>query len=353
MLNLHKKLLSEGVDSYVFWGRRHETRNERERCIASPVEVAYHGCCVRLTDRMGFYSKRDTERLLRALDEIHPDIVHLHNIHGYYINIDMLFSWLKSHGCMVRWTLHDCWAFTGHCAYFTYVGCTQWRTQCGEEQKCPQLKTYPLTFNSHNCADNFRKKRRIFTSIPTDRMTLITPSEWLRDLVKDSFLGMYPIEVRHNTIDSTLFKPSASDFRQEHGIDDRFMILGVASPWTERKGLSQFIRLCEVLDFNSTAVVIVGLSKEQIRALPDGVVGLPRTSSVEELVKIYSAADVFFNPTLEDNYPTVNLEAEACGIPVVTYNTGGCCETIALERSVAVDGFDEALEAIQKMIVEK
>lgn len=353
MLNLHKELLSQGVDSYVFWGRRHKTLSDRECCIASPAGVALHGGRVRLTDRMGFYSRRDTARLLRRLDEIDPDIVHLHNIHGYYINVEMLFCWLKSHKCKVRWTLHDCWPFTGHCAYFTYVGCNQWRTECGKRQKCPQLDTYPSTLNTSNCVKNYRDKKRIFTSIPTERMTLITPSKWLKDLVEKSFLGAYPVEVIHNTVDTTVFNPSPSDFRSKYGIEGRFMILGVASPWTERKGLSQFIRLWEEIDSKSFAVVIVGLSKKQIEALPDGLLGLPRTSSAEELAKIYSAADVFFNPTLEDNFPTVNLEAEACGVPVVTYDTGGCSETIVLERSVVVNGFDEAVEAIQNLMLEK
>lgn len=177
-------------------------------------------------------------------------------------------------------------------------------------------------------------------------MTLVTPSCWLAGLVGESFLSGYPVEVRHNEIDRTVFRPTPSDFRERHGIGDRFMVLGVASPWTERKGLSDFVRLARELDPARYAIVLVGLSRKQIKALPDGVIALGRTESAGELAAAYTAADVLFNPTREDNYPTVNLEAEACGTPVVTYDTGGCRETVRLAASVVVSDYKEAFYAI-------
>ena len=353
MRGLHKKLLSRGVDSYCFWGRRHETVDDRMQCCATKPEVYLHGAMTRLTDRMGFYSKRDTARLLKRLDEIDPDVVHLHNIHGYYVNMEMLFGWLSEHRCQVRWTLHDCWAFTGHCAHFTYVKCAQWRSHCAYSETCPQLDTYPKTMCKSNCVRNFEDKRRIFTSVPPERLTLITPSRWLADLVSRSFLAKYPVEVRHNTVDTSVFKPTPSDFRERYGIGNRFMVLGVASPWTERKGLGDFVRLAEDLDSERFAIVLVGLSERQIKSLPEGVIGLTRTDSPQELAGIYSTADALFNPTVEDNYPTVNLEAEACGTPVLTYDTGGCRETISLRYSACVKGFDEALAGISKGLRQK
>lgn len=416
MRNLHHELTERGVDSYIFWGRRHNTISDHEQCCASKAGYLSHGVKTRLYDRMGFYSKRDTAKLLKRLDEIDPDVVHLHNIHGYYMNIEMLFSWLASHRCQVRWTLHDCWALTGHCAY----------SKC-----CPQLDTYPKTISKTNCSRNYEDKKRIFTSVPTERMTLITPSQWLADLVGKSFLKDYPVEVRYNAIDTDIFKPTPSDFRERYGIGDRFMVLGVASPWTERKGLSDFVRLAEKLSTENYAIVLVGLSEKQIRRLSRQLIALPKTESPEKLAEAYSAADVFvhpgveetfgmtvaeaqvcgtpvvvasgsacaeiaepsaaitvpadmstlkativkmarggvavlmprtdsaaqlaaiysaanafFNPTVEDNYPTVNLEAEACGTPVVTYDTGGCAETITSRSSTAVDGLDEGLRAL-------
>ena len=342
MRNLHQGLVERGVDSYIFWGRRHETTNDHEQCCATRPGYLFHGAMTRLTDRMGFYSKRDTTRLLARLDEIDPDVVHLHNVHGYYVNVKMLFAWLASHRCQVRWTLHDCWAFTGHCAYFTYVKCAQWKTHCAYFDKCPQLNTYPKTVCKTSCARNFEDKRRAFTSVPPERMTLVTPSRWLAGLVGESFLRDYPVEVRHNTIDKSIFKPTPSDFRERYGIGNRFMILGVASPWTERKGLGDFVRLAGELDPDRYAIVLVGLSKQQIKRLPVGVIGLERTSSPQELAAIYTTADIFFNPTVEDNFPTVNLEAEACGTPVVTYDSGGSGETIHAPLSRVVSTFEEA-----------
>lgn len=347
MRGLHAQLSNCGVDSYCFWGRRHATIDGHMQCCATKPEVYLHGAMTRLRDRMGFYSKRDTVRLLKRLDEIDPDVVHLHNIHGYYVNIEMLFAWLAAHRCQVRWTLHDCWALTGHCAHFTYVKCAQWMTHCAYSESCPQPDAYPKTICKSNCARNFEDKRRIFTSVPPERMTLICPSQWLADLVAKSFLKGYPVEVRHNTIDKAVFKPTPSDFRERYGIGDRFMILGVASPWTERKGLGDFVRLAGELDSDRYAIVLVGLSAKQIKSLPEEIIGLTRTDSPQELAGIYTTADVFFNPTVEDNYPTVNLEAEACGTPVITYDTGGCRETIADVRSHVVEGYSQAVELLK------
>lgn len=334
MRNLHRGLSERGVDSYIFWGRRHKTENEHEQCCATKMGYLSHGIKTRLFDRMGFYSKRDTARLLRMLEEIDPDVVHLHNVHGYWINIEMLFGWLASHHCQVLWTLHDCWALTGHCAYFTYARCTQWMTHCACSEKCPQLGTYPKTICISNCTRNYKDKKRIFTSVPPERMTLISPSHWLEGLIKQSFLKEYPVKVRHNTVDKAVFKPTPSDFRVRYGIGNRIMILGVASPWTERKGLGDFVRLASELNSDRYAIVLVGLTKKQIKTIPEGIIGIERTSSPQELAGIYTSADIFFNPTIEDNFPTVNLEAEACGTKVITYDTGGCSETIKLSKSM-------------------
>lgn len=342
MMKEHNELLAKGEESYAFWGRGRKPQNDHEMKFARDAEVYLDVLQTRLDGRAGFHSRAATKRLLRRLDVIKPDIVHLHNLHGYYVNIGMLFDWLAERDCKVEWTLHDCWSFTGHCAYFTYVKCAQWRSHCAYSEKCPQLNTYPQTFCKTSCSRNFEDKRRLFTGIPPERMKLISPSHWLEGLVKQSFLKGYEVVVRHNEIDRTVFKPTPSDFRERYGIGDRFMILGVASPWTERKGLSDFIRLARDLDGEKYAVVLVGLSKKQIEELPRGVVGLTRTDSRRELAEIYSAADVFFNPTLEDNYPTVNLEAEACGTPVVTYDTGGCAEAIRLSESAVISGFEDS-----------
>ena len=352
MMKEHRELLAEGEDSHAFWGRGRAAEDAAHECrFATDWEVRLDALQTRLDGRAGFHSKAAARRLLQRLDDIGPDVVHLHNLHGYYVNVEMLFGWLAAHDCRVEWTLHDCWAFMGHCAHFTYVKCAQWKTHCAYSRPCPQLGTYPKTRSKASCAWNFDQKKRLFNLLPPERTRLITPSHWLEGLVKESFLSKYPVEVRHNTVDTSVFKPTPSDFRERYGIGDRFMILGVASPWTERKGLPDFVRLAGELDSERYAVVLVGLSEKQIKQLPGGILGLPRTDSPQELAAIYTAADVFFNPTLEDNYPTVNLEAEACGAPVVTYDTGGCRETVQQESSRVVAGYEGAFEQCTMRII--
>lgn len=350
MMKEHRELLAAGGESYAFWGRGREAKKPNEMKFPSDAEVKLDVLQTRIDGRAGFHSKNATKRLLARLDEIKPDVVHLHNLHGYYVNVEMLFEWLAKHDCNVEWTLHDCWSFTGHCAHFIYAKCAQWQSHCAYGEPCSQLHTYPKTFSKASCAWNFDAKKRVFNLVPTSRMKLITPSQWLADLVGESFLKGYSIEVRHNTIDTSVFKPTPSDFRERYGIGDRFMILGVASPWTERKGLSDFIRLAGALDSEKHVIVLVGLSEKQIKELPKGIVGLTRTDSREELAGIYSTANVFFNPTTEDNFPTVNLEAEACGTSVVTYGTGGCSETVKCEGSHVVNGYEDAIQILKERL---
>lgn len=372
--------------------------------IGTAMDVKLHGVLTRIFDAHGFGSKKATKNFLEWAEEYKPDLLWLHNIHGYYINIEMLFSWIKKHPEMeVKWTLHDCWAFTGHCAYFTMANCDKWKTHC---EQCPQREKYPTSKGFDNSKRNFRRKRSAFTGVRN--MTLITPSQWLSNLVKQSYLSEYPVEVLYNKIDKTVFKPTPSEFRKRYGLENKKVILGVASTWDERKGLDDFIELAKMLD-DSYAIVLVGLSKEQINGMnekfvdlkeseisnemitiycskqvnqdlnekpvrttelvknndyilknrnglviPVGVehlyraivgcgandkkqenepgvsrlICIQRTNNAVELAQIYTAADYFVNPTYEDNYPTVNLEAVACGTYVVTYDTGGCRETI-------------------------
>ena len=296
--------------------------------IGSTADIYVHALMTRLTDRCGFFSRGATRRFLAWADEYNPDLLWLHNIHGYYINIELLFSWIKSRTNMkVMWTLHDCWAFTGHCAHFTFAGCEKWRTHC---KHCPQKSTYPASFVD-NSFRNYEDKRRIFTGVKD--MTLITPSQWLANLVSQSFLSEYSCEVRHNEIDTDVFRPMSSDFRERYGLVGKKIVLGVANRWKPRKGIRDFVRLAELLPPEKFQIVLVGLKHDK---LPENIIHIDRTSNQQELVKIYSAADVFFNPTYEDNYPTVNLEAEACGTPVITYDTGGAPETIQRKDSHAI-----------------
>lgn len=339
-----------GDECWCMWGRGRAAENDHELNFGSKPELYLDVLQTRLDGKAGFHSKLPTRRLLKKLDEVKPDVVHLHNVHGYYVNVEMLFAWFAAHEeVQVKWTLHDCWAFTGHCAYFTYAKCTQWQTHCGLSENCPQLNTYPKTISKNSCAWNFDHKNACFTKLPVEQMTLITPSNWLKELVKQSILSKYPIEVRHNIIDTSVFKPTMSTFREQYGIGNKTMILGVASPWTERKGLEDFFALWDQLDHERFSIVLVGLNDVQLKLVHEGIIGLGRTNSSKELASIYTAADILFNPTREDNYPTVNLEAEACGTPVITYDVGGCRETLKNEKSRVVRGLKQASDYLQEL----
>lgn len=313
--------------------------------IGTDFDVKWHGVMSRLFDAHGLGSKSATKKFLKWAEKYKPDLLWLHNIHGYYINYELLFEWIKSHPEMkVKWTLHDCWTFTGHCSYFTMAKCDKWKTHC---ENCTQKKRYPASFFLDSCSQNFDRKKRAFIGVKN--MTLITPSKWLADLVKQSFLGEYPVKVRYNTIDTNVFKPTPSDFRERYGLQNKKIVLGVASPWDVRKGLDDFLWLAEKLD-DSYKIVLVGLSQKQLESLPKNIIGIQRTHSPQELAEIYTAADVFVNPTYEDNYPTTNLEAQACGTPVITYRTGGSPESVPEENVVECGDKEGLKEKVVKVL---
>ena len=346
---LAEKYEREGHAVRVAFGRHAYVPEKYRRFavrIGSSFDVYVHALMSRLTDRHGFYSRRATRKFLRWADSYNPSLLWLHNIHGYFINVELLFTWIKSRPSMrVLWTLHDCWAFTGHCAYFTMAGCEKWQTGC---ENCPQKSAYPASFVDGSKL-NYLAKREIFTGLKD--LTLITPSKWLADLTRKSFLREYPVEVRYNTIDTEIFRPSPSDFREKYNLTGKFIVLGVASIWEKRKGLDDFVRLSGMLDPQKFAIFLVGLTPKQIKSLPKNIIAITRTNNQRELAQIYTASDVLFTPSYEENYPTVNLEAEACGTPVITYNAGGSPETLHDERSVIVPCGD--VEAVKRILETK
>lgn len=329
--DLCRTLQQQGHECVLAYGRRKSNCDDvTTHRIGTALDYRLHGVLTRLFDLHGFGSRRATRDFLRWVREYDPDVIWLHNIHGYYLNVELLFEYLKTCGKTIRWTLHDCWAFTGHCSYFSYANCEQWKTEC---TNCIQLKEYPKCIGHSDVRRNFLRKKRAFTGVPN--LTLITPSQWLADLVRQSFLKEYPVEVAYNKIDTSVFRPTPSDFREKYGLQDKIIVLGVANVWEKRKGLADFIKLAGMLD-DRYAIVLVGVSEKQRQELPATLLGLGRTGNARELAALYTAADVFFNPTYEDNYPTVNLEAEACGTRVVCYDVGGCRETLHRPESCVV-----------------
>jgi len=328
--DLNDLILNENHESYIAYSRgEHNDSN----CIkiGNKFDMNIHALGTRVFDKHGLYSKKTTADFIKDIEKINPDIIHLHNIHGYYLNYPVLFEYLKKINKPVIWTLHDCWSFTGHCSYYEYNGCDKWQKECNN---CPQLRQYPASFVFDNSKNNFLLKKKFFSSL--DNVTIVTPSSWLAGEVKRSFLKSFEIKVINNGIDLNIFKPFHSNFREKYKLENKFLILGVASVWEERKGFEYFIKLSKLLK-DDEKIILIGLDDKQLKLLPSNIIGIKRTENQEQLAQIYSAVDIFVNPTLEDNFPTTNLESLACGTPVITFKSGGSPECIDEKTGIIVE----------------
>lgn len=328
--------IKRGHESFVAYSHLGPHGSEsRTIKIGNTLDTYIHGIKTRIFDRHGFGSKLATTKLIRQIKEINPDVIGVHNVHGYYLNMKIFFDFLKAAKKPVIHTLHDCWSFTGHCSYFDFVNCDRWKTECFS---CPSKGAYPASWLMDQSKDNFRQKREIFNGV--ENLTIVTPSEWLAKLVNQSFLSGYPVQVINNGVNTSVFQPGASTgVREKYGIGDKKMILGVAYIWSYRKGLNEFIELSKQIP-EDYFIFLVGLSSGQIAQLPPNIKGIARTENIEELAMLYASADVFVNPTWQDNFPTTNLEALACGTPVITYNTGGSPEAIDAKTGIVVEKGD-------------
>ena len=334
-------LTKRGIENYILYTSGKSSYPLGIRYM-SKAETKWQVLKSRVAGNYGFQSQMATKRLLKELDRISPDIVHLHNLHSHNVHLGMLFSYIRERKIRIFWTFHDCWAFTGYCPHYAMAGCGQW---AGEGcQKCPQRAHYSWFFDRSTML--FEKKKQLLSGLD---LTIITPSQWLADQVKVSFLKEYPVKVINNGIDLSVFYPRETDFRKKYGVENKFILLGVAFGWGRRKGLDVFVRLAERLDPEKFQIVLVGTNDKVEKLLPKNVISIHRTANQTELAEIYSAADLFVNPTREDTFPTVNMESLACGTPVLTFRTGGSPEIIDGKTGAVVDCDDE--EALYREIL--
>lgn len=345
--DIGETIKAENMESYIAYGYG-ETNLPNTIKVGTKIEYYIHNILSRIFGMQGRFSYFATKRFLKKVDKIKPDLIHLHNIHGNYINYKLLFKYIKKNEIPVVWTLHDCWPFTGKCVYFDYLKCDKWKNGC---YKCKNLKEYPKNYMDSSKKEYISKKKT-FNNIKN--MTIITPSKWLGENVKKSFLGQYKIRVINNGIDLEKFHYIENDYKEKLKISEKYILLGVASDWNERKGLNTFIKLSKKID-SKYQIILVGVSEEQKKQIPDNIIKITKTDSIEELAKIYSISDVFINPTLQDNFPTTNLEALACGTPVITYRTGGSPEAIDFSTGAAVEknNIEELEKAIKEIISKK
>lgn len=338
---------SKGWEVYMVHGARYKAASQLNAIQSvSLLQEEIHGLESFLLDRHGLSSRFSTKALIRKIKEISPDIIHLHNIHGYYINYQLLFEYLSEANIPVIWTLHDCWPMTGHCSHFYMLGCEKWKVGC---ERCLQRNTYPKSWFRDRSSKNYLQKKKSFSSVKN--MHIVPVSYWLGEVVRDSFLKDIPVHVIHNGIDLSLFKPVMGNFKQKYGIYGKKMILGVAYGWGTRKGLDAFVELSKRLSTDEYQIVLVGTNADIDKKLPKQIVSIHRTFNQKELVEIYTAADVFVNLTREEAFGLVNVEALACGTPVITFKTGGSPETISPDTGIVVekDNMSSLIDAIEKL----
>ena len=312
--------------------------------IGNNFNVKLNALLCRLFDNDGLAAKAQTKKFLKWAEEFNPDELWLHNLHGYYINVELLFNWIKSRPQMkVKWTLHDCWAFTGHCSHFSFVGCDKWIDGCND---CIQKRQYPSSFFKDGSCNNYKKKKNAFCGV--NNLSIIVVSHWLESIVKKSFLKEYEINVVYNKIDKSIFTNKPGVFKTTHKIENKKMVLGVSNVWDERKGLDDFLTLSKMLDINYI-IVLVGLSKKQINKLPKNILGIEKTNNIQQLIEIYSEADVFVNPSKEETFGLTTVEAKLCGTTPIVYKNTACEEVVNIYGGYAVD---RNINSMLKKIIE-
>lgn len=327
--------IANGWESYIAFGRNDRFSQSHKIKIGNDWDIQWHGLNTRLFDKHGLASKKATENFIRQIEKIRPDIIHLHNIHGYYLNIEILFNYLAKIDIPIVWTLHDCWSFTGHCTHFDFINCEKWENLC---YSCPQKRMYPSSLFLDRSKINYLIKKKLFTSIK--KMVIIPVSKWLEQIVEKSYLKNYPKQIIYNGIDTTIFSPQDTiHLQRKYDLINQFILIGVANIWDKRKGLNDFIELSKNIN-KDEKIILIGLTEKQIKDLPQNIIGISRTEDVQQLAELYSLANVFLNPTWEDNFPTTNIEALACGTPVITYRTGGSPEAITPDTGFIIDKGD-------------
>ncbi|HBH47928.1 MAG TPA: glycosyl transferase [Bacteroidales bacterium] len=343
---LGEKIMEKGWESFIAFGRSERKSKSHSIKISGLLSVFYHVFLTRIFDKHGLGSRQATKKLIRKITKIKPDIIHLHNIHGYYLNYKILFDFLSKTQTKVLWTLHDCWAFTGHCTHYEEVGCYKWKEIC---HHCPQKKEFPASFLLDNSKQNYLHKKKAFQS--TGQLKLVTVSDWLKKQTEQSFLRDLPSKRVYNGIDLKQFDHiPESNLRNRLKLKDKFILLGVATVWNDKKGLQRFINLASNLK-SDEIIVLIGITKKQIKKFPRNIIGIQPTQDLQELVEFYNVADVFLNLSLEESFGLVSVEAMACGTPVITTDSTANAEVVTAHTGVVCRTVDTSslIDAIRQI----
>lgn len=347
--DLYEMLTGQGHECVIAYARGEAPENIRTIKIGNKWDVYYHGIMTRITDRHAMYSVRATKKLVEDIRRYEPDLIHLHNLHGYYLDIRTLFAFLKEYDRPVVWTLHDCWTYTGHCSHYTNVGCYRWKSQC---EHCPQKKEYPASMLLDNSYQNYRIKKELFTSVRN--MQLVTPSKWLKGEVEQSFFKGIPCSAVPNGLElETYYLKQGNEqekLKETYGLSGKKVVLGVANVWTKQKGYEDFIELSRHLP-EEYQVVMVGLNEKQLKELPETIAGYPRTAGLSELADFYRMADVYFNGSCQETMGMTTGEAICCGTPAIVYNATAVPESVHEGCGIVLEPGDVkgVAEAVQQI----
>lgn len=349
MRDIQIEAMRQGYKAISFVGRRKVFDDIRCEKIGNIVSFWIHVILNTVFDRQGYGSYFTTKKLVRRIKEEEPDIIHLHNLHGYYLNLKVLFSYLNNEfGGKIFWTFHDCWPFTGHCSYFVMTECKKWMSECNH---CPSKKEYPISLFFDSSQSNYRNKKDMFSKLRS--LTIITPSIWMEELVKKSFFANYPIKIISNGIDleSFFYNPDVKVARKFNISEYKKILLGVANIWDKRKGIADFLLLSQGLS-DEYQIVLVGVTKRQMKSLPSNIIGIEKTENINELVALYSMAHIFINPSLEESFSLVTVEAFACGTPVIVLDTSAVKELVCSDNGIvlsehSVEDYKIAITAIE------
>lgn len=337
--------INNGWTSYIAYSRFRRPSKSNIIHIGTKLDIIYHGIITRLFDKQGYGSVRATKKLIKRIKGIKPEVIQLHHLHGYFINIELLFNYLSQANIPVVWTFHDCWSLTGHCAHFDFIRCEKWKTQC---YNCPQKKEYPRSVLIDRSRKNYLMKKTLFNSV--GNITIVNVSAWLNSVVESSFMSLIDRTVIFNGIDFNKFSPQSStdSIRSKYFLEGKFIILGVAGVWTERKGFRDFIELSNILH-EEDSMVLVGLTQRQIRSLPRNIIGVRKTENYQDLAEWYSAANVYLNLSFEETFGLTTAEALSCGTPAVVYNSTACPEIVDKETGFVVNqsDFEGIISAIE------
>jgi putative colanic acid biosynthesis glycosyltransferase len=319
--SLYNAIIQSGFNAFLL-----QPKNGINKRTPLPSQILFgtrlnwfiHYRLYKLTGLQDIWSFFETISMLLKLNKIKPDIIHLHVVNECSINYPLLTFYTRHKKIPVVWTMHDCRAFTGRCAYFDEINCNKWITGCGN---CPQNKLYSPTWID-NSAKQWKIRKKLFNKFYS--LYIITPSRWLANYVKKSFLKNNPCDVIYNGIDINLFSQLQPDtWLDTYNLRGKKIILGVAGAWEKRKGFEYFIQLSKELP-QDYKIVLVGNIPHKI----NNIINIPKTSNSNILASLYQHSTIFCNPTLADNFPTTNIEALASGTPVITFNTGGSPEAI-------------------------